>query len=405
MATGLYLVWSALGAAFAAAAWFPARRIGLLVPVYFFGAWIAGELALQLVLLHALVTIAFAGAGALASGAGVFALALNLAACGTLIACHLRSVDARDDVASLAHEQGWELDTRVSSFHGFLHPFRMKRTGVRRISDLEYGEELERDKGGRNRIDVVLPESTGQKRPVLLQIHGGGWMIGSKEQQGGPLMGYLAERGWVCLAMNYRLSPKAVFPDHIVDVKRAIAWIREHADAYGADPEFICVTGGSAGGHLTALAALTPNDPAFQPGFESADTRVAAAVPFYGVYDFLDRAGLRGSHSMQPFLAKNMFQCQPEENPELWSAMSPIERVAAEAPPFLLIQGSHDSLAWANEAREFTKALREKSKSAVHYLEFPGGQHAFDTFHSVRSAYAVRAAAAFLESVRHQNRS
>jgi len=240
---------------------------------------------------------------------------------------------------------------------------------------------------------------------VLLQIHGGGWMIGSKEQQGGPLMGYLAERGWVCFAINYRLSPKAVFPDHIVDVKRAIGWIREHADAYGADPDFICVTGGSAGGHLAALAALTPNDPAFQPGFESTDTRVAAAVPFYGVYDFLDRSGLRGAQSMQPFLAKNMFQCQPDENPELWSAMSPVERVDAEAPPFLVIQGSHDSLVWAEEAREFTSALREKSQNPVHYLEFPGGQHAFDTFHSVRSAYAVRAAATFLESVRQQNAS
>lgn len=405
METALYLVWSVLGAAFAGAAWFSARRIGPLVPVYFFGAWIAGELALQLVVLHALVTVAFASAGALASGAGVFALTLNLAACGTLIACHLRSIDARDEVESLARDEGWVLDTRISSTHGFARPFHMKRPGVRRISDLEYGEVLERDKGGRNRIDVVLPEATGQRCPVLLQIHGGGWTIGNKEQQGGPLMGYLAERGWVCFAMNYRLSPRAVFPDHIVDVKRAIAWIRDHADTYGADPEFICVTGGSAGGHLTALAALTPNDPAFQPGFEAADTRVAAAVPFYGVYDFLDRSGLRGSQSMQPFLAKKVFQCQPDENPELWHAMSPIERVAAEAPPFLVIQGSHDSLVWADEARDFAQTLREKSQSPVHYLQFPGGQHAFDTFHSVRSAYAVRAAAAFLESVRHQDRS
>ncbi len=401
MGTALYLAWSVLAAVFAGAAWFPARR-GPLVPVYFFGAWIAGELALQFAVLHVLVTIAFASAGVLASGVGVFALALNLAACGALIACHLRSIDARDEVVALAAKQNWTLDTRIKSAHGFARPFHMKRPGVRRISNLEYGEALPRDKGGRNRIDVVLPEASGERRPVLLQIHGGGWMIGSKEQQGGPLMGYLAQHGWVCFAMNYRLSPKAVFPDHIVDVKRAIAWIREHADEYGADPEFICVTGGSAGGHLAALAALTPNDPAFQPGFESAETGVAAAVPFYGVYDFLDRSGQRGSASMQPFLAKNMFQCQPDENPELWSAMSPIERVGAGAPPFLVIQGSHDSLVWADEAREFADALREKSQSPVHYLEFLGGQHAFDTFHSVRSAYAVRAAAAFLASVRSE---
>jgi len=288
----------------------------------------------------------------------------------------------------------------VKVHHGFAWPFGMKRPGVRRIGDLEYGPTLPGDKGGRNRIDVILPEAPGERRPVLLQIHGGGWMIGQKEQQGGPLMGYLAERGWVCFAMNYRLSPKAKFPDQIIDVKRAIAWVRDNAASYGGDPDFICVTGGSAGGHLTALAALSANDPAFQPGFESADTRVAAAVPFYGVYDFRDRAGLRGSYSLEPFLAKNVFQCKAEENPELWDAMSPINRISPEAPPFFVIQGSHDSLVWVEEAREFVRALREKSQSPVRYLEFHGAQHAFDTFHSVRSAYAVRAAAAFLESVR-----
>ncbi len=402
METTLYLVWGALAAAFAAAAWFPARRVGPLTPVYFFGAWIAGELALQLVVVRALVTIAFASAGAITSGLGVLALALNLAACGMLIASHLRSIAGRDQVMSLANEHGWEFDSDISSTHGFTLPFRMKRPGVRRIKDLEYGEVLERDKGRRNRIDVILPEAPGHKRPVLLQIHGGGWMIGNKEEQGGPLMAYLAERGWVCFATNYRLSPRAAFPDHLVDVKRAIAWIRENADTWGADPDFICLTGGSAGGHLTALAALTPNDPAFQPGFESADTRVAAAVPFYGVYDFLDRSGRRGAQSMQPFLAKYVFQCQPEANPELWNAMSPIERVNAEAPPFLVIQGSHDSLAWADEAHDFAEALGAKSHNPVHYLEFEGAQHAFDTFHSVRSACAVRGAAAFLESVRLQ---
>jgi len=127
-------------------------------------------------------------------------------------------------------------------------------------------------------------------------------------------------------------------------------------------------------------------------------------VPFYGVYDFFDRSGRRGSQSLQPFLAKNVFQCQPEENPELWGAMSPIDRIGTDAPPFLVIQGSHDTLAWADEAREFADTLREKSHHPVHYLEFEGGQHAFDTFHSFRSACAVRAAAAFLESVRHSTR-
>jgi acetyl esterase/lipase len=249
-----------------------------------------------------------------------------------------------------------------------------------------------------------MPLAPGSNRPALLQIHGGGWTIGAKEQQGGPLMNHLAERGWVCLAMNYRLSPRAAFPDHIIDVKRAIAWFREHAHEYGADPSFLAVTGGSAGGHLTALTALSANDPAFQPGFEEVDTRVDAAVPFYGVFDFQDRLGVRGSQSMEPFLAKRVFQCTREENPELWNAMTPLTRVHAESPPFLVVHGSHDSLAYVEDAREFVRVLGEKSVAPVRYLEFDGCQHAFDVFHSVRCQYAVRAATAFLESVHATHR-
>ena len=148
-----------------------------------------------------------------------------------------------------------------------------------------------------------------------------------------------------------------------MDVKRAIAWIREHAHEYGADPDFLCVTGGSAGGHLAALTALTANDPAFQPGFEEVDTRVDAAVPFYGVFDFRDRAGIRGSASMEPFLAKQVFKVTSEQDPELWDAMSPLTRVSAEAPPFLVVQGTHDSLVFVEEAREFVRVLREKSQT------------------------------------------
>jgi len=88
-------------------------------------------------------------------------------------------------------------------------------------------------------------------------------------------MSHLAELGWVCVAINYRLSPRSTWPDQIVDVKRALAWTKEHIAEYGGDPDWVAITGGSAGGHLSSLAALTPNDPQFQPGFEDADTSVA----------------------------------------------------------------------------------------------------------------------------------
>ena len=82
---------------------------------------------------------------------------------------------------------------------------------------------------------------------MLLQVHGGGWTIGNKDQQGIPLMLHMAARGWICVAIDYRLSPRDGFPAQVVDVKRAVAWIREHIHEYGGDRDFVAITGGSAG--------------------------------------------------------------------------------------------------------------------------------------------------------------
>ncbi len=413
----IYLVFSLLGLAAASAAWFQSRPRGPIIMLQFLVGWLVGELALQVLALQALGTVLFAALGAFDAWPGVVGLGLSFVSAGLLIACQLRSLGARAEVAALASAHGLEVELDdVSPTHGLLHPFRMKREGVRAIRNVAYGSSLPGDKGGRNLLDVVLPagavaseagavasEAEAGRRPVLLQVHGGAWIIGDKEQQGQPLMAHLASRGWVCFAINYRLSPQATFPDHIVDVKRAIAWLREHAHEYGGDPDFICVTGGSAGGHLTGLTALSANDPRFQPGFEEVDTRVAAAVPFYGVFDWLDQAGDRGEYSMAPMLSERVLKCTPEENRELWEAGSPISFVSHEAPPLLAIQGSHDSLVFVEEARTFIRSLEEKSQQPVLYLEMNGGQHAFDCFHSVRSAYAVRAATGFLEKVRAES--
>lgn len=400
MAGWTFLVVSAIGLLLSTAAWLPLRRLGPFAFFYFMGAWLTGELALQHLVWQAAATLVFAALGALDTPQGIIGLALTFVSWGLLLAGHLRAQGARDEVEALAREAELPARGAVRTSHGLAHPFRMRRQGVRRVRDVAYGESLPGDKGRRNLLDVVLPEAEGEARPVLLQVHGGGWVIGDKEQQGQPLLGEMASRGWVGFAINYRLCPRATFPDPIVDVKRAIAWIREHAAEYGGDPDFVCITGGSAGGHLAALAALSAGDPRFQPGFEEVDTRLAACVPFYGVYDFLDRAGIRGSMGMRPFLQRFVLKCSPEEAPELWDAASPITRVGPEAPPFLVLHGTHDSLVWVEEAREFVGALREKSASPVAYLEMRGAQHAFDTFHSVRSAHAVQAVAAFLERVR-----
>jgi acetyl esterase/lipase len=276
-----------------------------------------------------------------------------------------------------------------------LQPWVTKHPDVQRVSNIEYTDGA--IPGKRGLLDVVMPREEGTKRPVLLQIHGGGWVIGQKEEQGIPLMNHLAARGWVCVAINYPLSPKATWPEHIVACKRARKWIRENIAEYGGDPDFVAVTGGSAGGHLAAMVGLTPNDPAYQPGFEDVDTSVVACVPFYGAYDMANLLGTKaGEREYKHFLKPTIFKTDDRSVAE---SASPLARVTENAPPMFFIHGTHDSLINVAEARALYAKLREVSKNHVVYAELPGAQHAFDVFASVRGAHVIRGVERFLKAV------
>jgi acetyl esterase/lipase len=268
----------------------------------------------------------------------------------------------------------------------------------RSARDVSYGEF-----GVRNQLDVWKRRDLADdaRAPVLFQVHGGAWTMGSKQGQGEPLMGHLAERGWVCVTVNYRLSPTATWPDHIVDVKRALAWTKANIADHGGDPGFVVITGGSAGGHLCALAALTPNLADFQPGFEDDDTSVAAAVPFYGVYDFTDRHGADNA-DLAKFLAEKVFKSSRDGDCARWEQASPITHVGPHAPPFFVLHGTNDSLVPIEQSRAFVDELRMRSKQPVVYAELPGAQHAFDTMPSVRTHAAVHAVERFLAVVRNR---
>jgi acetyl esterase/lipase len=261
-------------------------------------------------------------------------------------------------------------------------------------TDISYGEY-----GSRNYLDIWRRPDLDRdgRAPVLLQVPGGAWMVGSKRQQAYPLMSHLAELGWVCVAINYRLSPRSTWPDQIVDVKRALAWTKEHIAEYGGDPDWVAITGGSAGGHLSSLAALTANDPQFQPGFEDADTSVRAAVPFYGLYDFTRSDAIHPL--MAPTLAKYVFKLRRTELREAFRAASPITYVSAEAPPFFVLHGRNDSLIPVEQGRAFSARLREVSRRPVVYAELPFAQHAFDIFGSARATHAALAVEQFLAEI------
>jgi acetyl esterase/lipase len=197
----------------------------------------------------------------------------------------------------------------------------------------------------------------------------------------------------------YRVSPRDTWPAHIVDVKRALAWVKENIAEYGGDPDFVAITGGSAGGHLTALAALTPNDPEWQPGFENADTSVVAAVPIYGRYDWFTTEG-EGRREFVGLLQKMVVKKPFRGNRQTYLDASPITRVRPDAPPFFILHGEDDSIIPVGEGREFAHALEEKSDEVVVYSEIPHAQHAFDFFGSPHGDFTAAAVGHFLDWVK-----
>jgi acetyl esterase/lipase len=250
----------------------------------------------------------------------------------------------------------------------FLWPLHVGRHDVRRIANIRYGSA-----GRANLLDLYRSRReppSGELRPVLIHLHGGALAMGRKNREGLPLIYRLASRGWICVSPNYRLRPGAQWPDHLVDVKKVIAWIRAHGPEHGADPHRIFLAGASSGAQLAAVSALTPGDPRFQPGFEEADTSVRAAISLYGHYGCGD-AG-------------------PGTPPS-----SPMAYIRPDAPPFFIAHGDSDTVLPASAAREFAAALRTQSRCAVVYAELPGAQHQFDLHHSIRCTAVTNGIEAF----------
>ncbi len=275
--------------------------------------------------------------------------------------------------------------------NGLLHMPGPHRRYAAQTSDISYGPG-----GSEHLLDVWRRHdlAPGRRAPVLIQVPGGAWALNGKRPQAYTLMSRMVELGWICVSINYSKSPRSKFPAHIIDVKRAIAWVRESIADYGGDPDFIAITGGSAGAHLASLAALTPNDPTFQPGFEHADTTVDAAVPYYGVYDFTNADNMH--EMMLPFLEQFVMKARYAEDPERFKTASPISYVHSEAPPFFVLHGEKDELVPCGQARAFCAALREAGAPTVSHAELENANHAFDITPTVRSRLAADAVADFL---------
>jgi acetyl esterase/lipase len=397
--TTSYLVLCLLGALLTLNAFRPVYRRPILAMFSFAFGWLVGELTLQLLAVQILGTLLFVWGGAVVGMPGAVGLTLSLISWAGMAYLFFDALKTgMRTEASLAQSLGDDYADSIDAAllvqipteldkKRLLKPFSPHLPDVECIKDLVYGSE----DGTELQLDVYVGKSRPDNAPVLLQIHGGGWTekMGDKNHQALPLMNELARMGWVCVSVDYRLSPTASWPAHIIDCKLGLKWIRENVGEYGGNPEFVIVTGGSAGGHLSSLLALTANDPAFQPGFEDTDTSVNACIPFYGVYDMTDVNNAHHNSGLVDYVQETVFKRNLLEEREIFEAASPLYRVHEDAPPFFVIHGENDSLISVREADHFVERLRSVSRESVVYHRLPYTQHAFDIFRSPRSEYLM----------------
>ncbi len=294
------------------------------------------------------------------AGLGLIWLQVRARTAGPILEAALKGVDgaASSRPAGASGLLGGE-----TWLKGILLPFQRRQRGVQRTRNVRYGPDPRA-----HLLDVYRGREPSGSRPVLIHLHGGGFVQGGKSREGVVLLNQLAGRGWLCISANYRLRGAGAFPNPLVDAKRVIAWAREHAAEYGADPSQVFLAGASAGGHLAVSAALTSDQARFQPGFEQAETSVRGVIVLYGYL---------GPRTSEP-------------------SSSPAELARPDAPPLLIISGEYDTMVPPEGPRAVAATLRAASLAPVIYAELPQAQHDFDFFASVRARVVANAAEAFL---------
>jgi acetyl esterase/lipase len=197
-------------------------------------------------------------------------------------------------------------------------------------------------------VDIYMPAKRGAAKPLVLYVHGGGWVAGHT-RHAGPMANFpaalakLASEGFVVASLEYRLAGEARFPAQVQDVRAALRFLKGNAARFGLDPARTGIWGGSAGGHLSALAALTCGVSSLDaPGVTApaGSECVQSAVIWYGVFDFAALAAGRASGG--DGAAERLLGCTGPCTPAQYAPASPVTYIDAKDPPFLLIHGEGD---------------------------------------------------------------
>jgi acetyl esterase/lipase len=329
--------------------WLPAMLTSSLAPF-----WLLSRLAIGAVLV-------VAGGTRLAMGRlGLWMLGLSIVGLFILITRDQRSAQALRD----------RIHTPVFSES---LPTLLTGRPIPTPPDIEQIDEIPYD--GSNTFDLIRSLGSSNERPVFVYVHGGGWTGGGPQKQARRMYHSLARAGWAVAALRYPFAPGATICDQVLAIKRALSHLVDNADHYGIHPNRVVLSGSSAGGHLAALTALRS---AGDLGGDVADVDLMGCVPMYGIYDMVNRNRTRPDW---PYVDRDVMKGSYREKPDEFHAVSPLDHVRRDAPPFLVIHGTHDSLVPIAEAEVFVEAMKQMG-GAVEFVRVSGAQHGFDAVSS-----------------------
>lgn len=266
--------------------------------------------------------------------------------------------------------------------------------------DLSYGSVSESQ-----RLDLYLPNEGDGPFPVIIEIHGGGFMFGDKSQQIAPMLEGLS-RGYAVASVNYRHSGEAVFPAAVHDVKAAIRFLRAHAAEYKLNPDAFATWGGSAGGNLSAMAAISGGvEMMNNDTFDNRETsdRVQAAVDWFGPvsFDTMDAefAELGITPRMGTTSAAGSAESKylgrivgSEAAAPLVVAANPATYITPDDPPMYVQHGDQDSNVPWLQSRNLSEALAAViGDEQVTFEVIEGAAHggaAFETEENLEQLFA-----------------
>lgn len=224
-------------------------------------------------------------------------------------------------------------------------------------------------------LDIYLPPNASGKVPLVIWVHGGGWLSNDKYADMGYMKETIAElinQGYALASIDYRFSTQAVFPAQMLDCNSAISYLYDHAEEFGFDRERFALMGFSAGGHLASMVGLSKNnsvDAFFLPG-TSKSFDFKAVVDFYGPADLTLFPGANDPKSPEGLL----IGAAPLDRPDLAKIASPVTYVDEKDPPFLIIHGEKDDMVSPRQSHLLSSWLSVKGVRNE-MLVVPGAPH------------------------------